>query len=210
MDGKPIDRDPMQMPSWSIGMACVWIINPSPKAAERLWSVGFEDALLDADDGANVEIQNARATLINALSSGAIAASGLCADGARIPIPALEWEDMTLGYDLRDDEGLVHRATSTSGAVYTNIRLSKPDILRLWPEADTRTATVLSFSKKRGPKTGVFERVKAEMLSRNDIDDLRGMKEAVMETTFKASRETCRRARNEILSEFVEKSNSDN
>jgi hypothetical protein len=198
------------MPSWSIGMACVWIINPSPKAAERLWNVGFEDALLDADDGANIEIQNARATLINALSSGAIAASGLCANGARIPIPALEWEDMTLGYDLRDDEGLVHRATSASGVAYTNIRLSQPDILKLWPERSTHPAAILSFSAKRGPKTGVLERVKAAMVRHNDIDDLRSMTEEVMATTFGASRDTCRRARNEVLSEFIGKTNPDN
>ncbi|MGB3445210.1 MAG: hypothetical protein WBA48_00750 [Xanthobacteraceae bacterium] len=210
MDGKPIDQDPMQMPSWSIGMACVWIVNPSPKAAERLWNGSLEDALLDADDEENAEIQNARATLINVLTSGAVAASGLCADGTRAPIPALEWEDMTWGYDLRDSEGLVHLATSATGAVYTDIRLSRTDILKLWPEQKERTADVLPFSNRRGPKTGVLERVKAAMVSRSDMDDLRSMTEEVMATTFDASRDTCRRARNEVLSELVGQSNSDN
>jgi hypothetical protein len=161
MDGKAITQDPMHMTSWSLGMACVWILNPSPEGSERLWNSGFEDALLDADDAANTEIQNARATLINVLISGAVAASGLRGDGVRVPIPALEWEDMALGYDLKDDEGLVHLATSASGVVYTDILVSRADVLKLWPEQDARQASVLSLQPESAHRAAIAEASKA-------------------------------------------------
>lgn len=209
MDGKPIEQDPMKAASWSIAMACIWIANPSASAAMRMWNGGMEDALLDADDGVNVEFQNARSPLGNALISGAVAATGLLADGTRISIPALEWEDMTFDYDLRPGDGLVHRVCSAAGVVYTDIRLSRSDILKVWPELKARTADVRTFSAQRGPKTGVLQRVKTAMAGLDNIDDLRNMTEEAMAATFEASRDTCRRARNEVLSGFIRESNSD-
>lgn len=207
MDGKSIDQDPMQMPSWSIGMACVWIVTRSPTSAGRLWNEGFETVLTTSDGEPNTAIQDARVILINALISGAITSSGRCANGSRAAIPALEWEDMALTYRLDDTDGLSHCATSATGIVYNDIRLPRLDILKLWPEKSR--PEIAHTPVRRGPKTGVLNRVKKEMADRNDIDDLKVMTEETMAEIFKASRDTCRRARDEILSELVTGDNSD-
>lgn len=145
MDGKKLDQDPMQMPSWSMGMACVWIINRTPEAAGRLWSSTLEDALLNHDDSPNDEIQNARTELINALMAGDVQATGLLPNGQRISIPSLEWEDMTFSYDLRDSEGLVHRAASAGGNLYTDIRLGRQAVVERWPQQDRAATLILQF-----------------------------------------------------------------
>lgn len=67
-----------------------------------------------------------------------------------------------------------------------------------------------SANRKRGPKVSVKERVKKKMREFGDIEALRTMKEIAMEAEFGASRNTCRKVRNEILSEFVADENSDN
>ncbi len=152
MDGKKLDQDPMQMPSWSIGMACVWIVNRTSEASGRLWEGSLEDALLNHDDSPNDEIQNARTELINALTTGDVQATGLLPNGQRAPIPALEWEDMTFSYDLRNDDGLVQRATSADGSLYTYIRLGRQAVLERWPAEASRTADVITFPacRRRG------------------------------------------------------------
>ncbi|GEC15271.1 hypothetical protein [Nitrobacter winogradskyi] len=210
MDGKKIGdlEDAMLVPWWSIGMACVWIVNPTPLAAGPLWKCNLEDVWLDDNLKANVEIQRARALLIHELVTGGVQATGL-SGGQRVPIQPPEWEDIKLTYEDRGDDGLVHRAHNTAGVVYTRILVSRPDVQRRWPEQKARTAVVLSSPAKRGPKKGVLKRVKAEMVSRNDMNDLQSMTEEAMAATFSASRDTCRRARSEVLSEFVGKSNSD-
>lgn len=205
MDGKKLDQDPMQMPSWSMGMACVWIVNRTPGAACRLWSSALEDALLNNDDRANNAIQGARTELINALTLGDVQATGMLPIGQRVSIPALEWEDMILSYDLRDDEGLVHRAESAGANLYTDIRVDRAAILARWPEQDHPSATVLPFkatSRRRGPKPTKRLKVIEAMRAFGDMAVLATMKEEAMAVTFSASRETCRLARQTVLSEF--------
>ena len=146
--------------------------------------------------------------LIHELAAGGIQATGL-SGGQRVPIQPLEWEDIKLTYEDRGDDGLVHRAHNTAGVVYTRILVSRPDVQKRWPKQKERTADVLSSPAKRGPKQRVIQRVKEKMVNRNDMDDLKSMTEEAMAATFGASRDTCRRARREVLSLFVEKSNSD-
>ncbi len=145
MDGKRLDQDPMQMPSWSMGMACVWIVNRTPEASGRLWNGTLDGALYDDDFNSNERYQAALVDLRNALALGTIQATGLLTNGQRIPIPSLEWEDMTLDYELREGDGLVHRATSTGGNLYTNIRIDRQAIVERWPQQDRVATSILQF-----------------------------------------------------------------
>lgn len=79
---------------------------------------------------------------------------------------------------------------------WCDLSLSEDDVRRLWP-----IKRPPAVGKKRGPKMPQLERVKAEMhlLPR---DELVALKEAALEAKFGASRDTCRRARNEVLSEI--------
>ncbi|EQB32261.1 hypothetical protein [Sphingobium ummariense] len=67
------------------------------------------------------------------------------------------------------------------------------------------SATILAHpTATRGPRPAKLESVKAAMRAHGDMADLANMKQTVMEETFKASRDTCRRAREQVLSEFRE------
>lgn len=161
MDGKAIDQDPMKMQWWSIGMASIWIVNPTPKGSDRLWKMGLEDALLGADDEPNIKIQDARLSLVNAMLAGAVEATGLV-EGKRIPIPALEWEDMDFFYDFRSDEGLVHRAVAASGVSYTDVRVSRAALLDIWPPEEEATATIVQMpADTSAQRAAIAEAVKA-------------------------------------------------
>jgi hypothetical protein len=99
----------------------------------------------------------------------------------------------------------------------TGIEVCVANVERLWPRE--RAGAVVAVSglgsekavevekSKRGPKPKTFERVKSEMAS--DLSDeiytpktLNAEKEIVLATRYKASRDTIRKARLEILSEI--------
>lgn len=93
----------------------------------------------------------------------------------------------------------------------TGIHVLRADLLKLWPAVSDRPAPMTTSGKsagapepaarKRGPKSAVGERVKAEMRTLPP-SELKGLKEAAMAVMFGASRDTCRKARDEVLSEF--------
>lgn len=201
MDGRKLDQDPMQMPSWSIGMACVWIVYRAPR---RIWRL--DDAFYDESLNSIESFDVARTELQNALVVGDLSATGLLANGVRQPIPALEWEDMTLDYELRQDEGLVHRAHAASGNTYRDIRVSREPVLARWPATSQSSADILQFSqspRRRGPQPLKRQEVAEAMRTFENKKELAEMKEEALAATFSASRETCRIARQIVLSELT-------
>ncbi|MET4794674.1 hypothetical protein ABIF64_006852 [Bradyrhizobium japonicum] len=196
MDGKRINQDPMQMPTWPLGMAMAWIACRETSGASEIWRSSLEAALLDeAELKANQPFLEAEKTLINALNDGVIAATGLL-EGQRIAVPQLQWEDMKISYGFAADDSLMHRATNAAGAMYTELRVNRSDILALWPAM----TAVVTTDRRRGPKGGKLDAVKTAMIDYNNTHgDLASMKEAVMEARFGASRDTCRKARDQVL-----------
>ena len=196
MDGKRIDQDPMQMPTWPLGMAMAWIACREVEGASQLWREGLEGAwFADEDLAPNRSFLDAETALRNALVDGTITATGLL-DSERITVPILAWEDMKISYGFAADDSLMHRATNAAGAMYTELRLNRSDVLKLWPA----NAQLASTSRRRGPKPNKLEAVKIAMAEYNSTHgDLDGMKEAAMEARFGASRDTCRKARAQVL-----------
>lgn len=196
MDGKRIDQDPMQMPMWPLGMAIAWIACREINGASALWREGLESAwFADENLTPNRSFLDAETTLRNALVDGTITATGLL-ERERIAVPVLAWEDMKISYGFADDDSLMHRATDAAGAMYTELRVNRSDVLNLWPS----NAQLTNTSRQRGPKPNKLEAVKQAMSEYNTTHgDLGGMKEAAMEARFGASRDTCRKARAQVL-----------
>ena len=73
MDGKKIDQDPMQMPSWSLGMAMAWIAHRDIEDASELWETSLEAALFEEDDetGLNRSFSDAERALKTRFSMAA-------------------------------------------------------------------------------------------------------------------------------------------
>lgn len=211
MDGKKIDQDPMQMPTWSLGMAMAWIARREVEGATELWQEGLGAALLGEDgkttwtpsktpgwlrrSGVNSEFLEAETALKNALTEGSVSATALLPDGTRIAVPSLEWEDMEFSYGIDADGDLMHRGTNKAGAMYTELRVKREDILAKW-----QAKQVAPTDRRRGPKGGKLEAVKKKMIAYNNAHgDLASMKEVEMEAHFGASRDWCRRARRDVL-----------
>lgn len=80
-------------------------------------------------------------------------------------------------------------------------------------EPEERVASEKPSGRARGPKPTTRERVAEEMrrMARDKIgqDELRAMKQEQMRAVFRASRETCQRAREEVLSKHVGISDAD-
>jgi hypothetical protein len=76
------------------------------------------------------------------------------------------------------------------------LRLESDDVFRIWPLAHKGSEP----NRPRGRKPAQRERVKTEM-RRLDPSELASMKEEAMAVQFQAARDTCRRARNEVLVE---------
>ncbi len=174
MDGKMIDQDPMRMPTWSLGMAMAWIACREIEGASELWSYGLESAWFEDENiSLNRAFLDAETVLKNALEDGSMAATGLL-DGQRIVVPTLHWVDMQITYGWEDKQpyrsneepGLTHRATTQSGATYTDLRVNRVDVLQHWPAKQTTS----SGKRDRGPKPVVLETVKKKMVEYNNVN----------------------------------------
>jgi hypothetical protein len=129
-------------------------------------------------------------------------------------------------------------ALYVSGALeYSHLQVKKDDVARQWPfgrgvfpddlpptfdaeggcespEAIAKPVSVLSNVRKRGRRPKKREQVKEAMRlsiqeGRQTSAGLRAMLEKNLASTYVASRDTVRQARNELLSEFDENLNSD-
>ncbi|MGZ7868255.1 hypothetical protein ACXR8U_21685 [Methylobacterium radiotolerans] len=95
------------------------------------------------------------------------------------------------------------------------VHVSREDVEELWPKKlltapsneneRARPAKVVSSKpdRPRGPPPSKRESIKAAMRNMSRAD-LRSMKEEAMAVDFGASRDTCRKAREEVLSEIVD------
>ncbi|MFB6449052.1 hypothetical protein [Bradyrhizobium tunisiense] len=206
MDGKAIDQDPMQMPTWSLGMAMAWIACRDIGSALELWRHGLEDAwFADEDLTPNRAFLDAETTLRNALEEGSIVATGLH-NGERAELTKLEWQDakITFGWEEKQaywtnaESGLQHRVTNAAGAMFTGLRVNRADVLALWPANQAQQA---SGKRSTGPKPVKREAVEIKMIAYNNAHgDLKSMGEEEMKARFGASRDTCRKARLNVLS----------
>ncbi|WFT80128.1 hypothetical protein QA634_33955 [Methylobacterium sp. CB376] len=81
---------------------------------------------------------------------------------------------------------------------FHGVHVRKSDVTRIWNSATTRSSSLARAAKRnplpRGPKPVVMARVMEEM-RKIDSNSLLKMKETEMEANFRASRDTCRRAR---------------
>lgn len=93
------------------------------------------------------------------------------------------------------------------------ILLDADEIDEIWPEIDQSSANIDKSTKspraplsvphrRRGPAAETRKRVVAEM-KLIPASELELMKEEAMASTFRASRDTCRKAREEVLSEIA-------
>jgi hypothetical protein len=133
------------------------------------------------------------------------------------PIPP-EWMRVAMWDDAQDD-AIFFREEKGADLVpsmrvpphVTRIEVLEADVQRLWPLAvnrkRTRETDVEKPKRQRGPKPEQRERVEKAMwagLSRGDFtrETLEREKEVVLEKRYEASRDTCRKARNTVLSEL--------
>jgi hypothetical protein len=105
----------------------------------------------------------------------------------RTRLPYMEAYSVTISHDF---EKLL--PTGAAPAAQISGRHSKPI-----------NSAPASISRRRGPAPETRERIVAEM-KQMPATELRAMKEVAMEIHFGASRDTCRKAREEVLSEISE------
>jgi hypothetical protein len=171
------------------------------------------------------EIYQARDELWERLIRGDISATGVArrdkdAPHKRVAIPPSDWLDLHFPGDawvksqrlIFFDRSLADgcacalqeaaafdcpdRVQSDYGiSSYWGVRIMRGDILALWPAENAGIGT----KGKRGRKPLQFDRVANKMRGKS-ADELKNMKEAEMEAAFGASRDTCRKVRNAILS----------
>jgi hypothetical protein len=79
------------------------------------------------------------------------------------------------------------------------VEFKAEDILRVWPHV--AVGEPKGEKRSRGPRPSTKHRVIEEMRRSAQFHRLSEMKEDEMAATFKASRDTCRRARETVLSE---------
>jgi hypothetical protein len=166
------------------------------------------------------QIYRAKDELWDRLIKGDVPATGLPhGREPRVEITKIEWIDLRIPGDakvkserrafyhpsamdsymrLQEDDAVFDcsdRVRSDQGATYCGVCIARKDILKLWPAANAGRRG----RKKRGPKPLQLSRVTSEMQKKTPTE-LEEMKEEEMAQTFGASRDTCRKARNEVLS----------
>jgi hypothetical protein len=97
------------------------------------------------------------------------------------------------------------------------VEINAEDVIRKWPETkneaaaaaepnaqagETLTTRVRGKRRPRGPRAAQMPRVVAEMRASDQFHRLDDMTEVEMESLFKASRDTCRKARNRVILEL--------
>ena len=136
-DGVEVDRDPLDMPFWSFGMATVWIMCKSQNAARHYWSGPMEAALIEPnpDDPAVKRVVTFRAAqnaLMSSMASGKISATAFSVTTNDIhKIEPHEWPH--LRSQLRGSSNGVEFSFRRDGIEYRNIRMKRDDVIRLWP-----------------------------------------------------------------------------
>jgi hypothetical protein len=131
--------DIMDAPSWSIEVACAWIVSPST-AAMRLWQDGYRG--MEPIDQVGFGI------LRSQLIKGGISATAIAhGNGGRKTVPTEEWHDIQFSYEFEGDD-LAHRAHA-AGQEYRQIRLLREDVLSLWPEVNSDDSGVTSGDENR-------------------------------------------------------------
>lgn len=198
MDERIGGESPLHMPTWTIGEAGAWIITRTVRNVELLRGSEHYDALDD----------DLRDQILGALISGKVRSSAHVDGSKRRDIHHHEWDGMGFSFELREDIGLVHRAQG-QGVTFTDIRLERSDIEAVWPSTGGVSPNVTTEPKRsRGPDPETREMVKRKMAAFGDVETLVRMTEEAMVAQFGTSRDTCRKARNEFLSELGDK-NSD-
>ena len=128
----------------------------------------------------------------------------------------IDWSNstVTMDGDYRDFTGSLQEEFDFPPRA-EGVQLSAVDVLREWPALNPPALLPEPPSQatnrvpgRRGPEPQVLQRVLAEMAS-YDALELRELKEVAMEKLFGASRDTCRRARDIVLSKIVGVSNPD-
>ena len=129
------------------------------------------------------------AVVARAVSDGRIEVAGRW-DGTWEVIPPDVWRGFQITNWSRGEAEACDRERAT------RIRV-RPLLAAAAPPAHSPNAP-----KKRGPKPEKLELVK-NLMRKMDRGELESLTEEAMAATFDASRDTCRRARNQVLSEFV-------
>jgi hypothetical protein len=147
-DGILLDgHDPMTMPSWSLGMAIIWIMCRSPEDAAVYWRDTLDAAVFEFHVGEptrrNITFETARNDLISKLASNDLRATVIDTSGESKKLKAHEWLHLKLHTDT-DKDGLhfyLWKPGGIGGTYYHNIRLTRADVLAAWPEAGSNKTT---------------------------------------------------------------------
>jgi hypothetical protein len=121
--------------------------------------------------------------------------------------------------DLRELLFVLPASLPAGGTVIRSMSWPAVSDFARWPTLPPRVAPytrsgIAPYRRKRGRKPVKFEQVKEAMKrdiaeGRQTVSSLNAMLEKELEHIYGVSRDTVRRARNAVLSEYVENSNSD-
>jgi hypothetical protein len=184
--------------------------------------LSLKDALEEIEQTLSVSRADAERLLIEALSTSVRSYGRPVFPPFSDRIPLWRWRGATLTvgkYEMR---------AGARGPVYRDIRVDGDDFFH-WiknclaastlerasaqqlqkRDASDAASSLISPPRKRGPPARVLERVKDAMISelRSGCltkEGLEHMPEKTMEKRYDASRDTCRKARQAALSQFVE------
>jgi hypothetical protein len=209
---------PAQEAEWSLLMAAVWIqwrdlryvarLSPESREFFPSWvKIEHEDGSsgygLNPDD----DLEESKPELLRFLRSGASQVTGF-REGERRQISPAEWADLRIvgRYGSEGFATVMYPAGQRDR--FERVRLSRDALFaafqaRAEPPAavDANGPETMSPSRKRGPRRVVAPRVEAKM--RADLRagyNLAGATEEELRAKYVASRDTCRRARTEVLS----------
>lgn len=179
----------------------------------------FMDALRRIMDAEGFDVATAWKMLSSKLLAGEVVARRDALQEDFI-IGKIEWRNA--GFDANEERPVFELNLNIFGealgpAKREDVSVRRKDIDAIWPStkpddeglnsaADAENASAVTGKGRRGPVPEKRERVKAEMLADLQANKaVAAMKEEEMAATYQASRDTCRNARREALSEFTRK-----